>query len=244
MNEGRSSTGVGVHTRRILAGLVPAATIPFLAALAYFVVLSGGVWTKAIYAAAKAFTVLWPVAAVALIEGGQIRWPRHSWRKHLSAIPAGVASGMLIGGLILAAYMWTPLGGHVQQFSETISSKVGQLGITEPAQYVAFGVFLAGVHSLIEEYFWRWYVFGRLVLVAPLGIAYPVAGLSFAAHHYVLLWVYFSVPEALAFGTAVGVGGVLWCWMFARQGTLAGAWISHAIVDLAILYVGYGLVFA
>ena len=29
----------------------------------------------------------------------------------------------------------------------------------------------------------------------------------------------------------------------AQQGTLAGAWVSHALADVAILYVGYQLAF-
>ena len=48
---------------------------------------------------------------------------------------------------------------------------------------------------------------------------------------------------AFVFGTGVGIGGALWCWLYRRQRTLAGAWVSHAIVDVAIFCVGYSLVF-
>jgi membrane protease YdiL (CAAX protease family) len=217
--------------------------VPFLASLVYFVGLPGSITATVVYAATKVFTVIWPVVAVLMIEGVRIQRGARDWRKHLSAIPVGVMTGLFIGGLILGACAWTPLGEYVRRFAGPIAAKVAEIGIAEPLRYVAFSAFLAGLHSLIEEFYWRWYVFGRLMMVAPQGIAFLLAGLSFAAHHYVLLGGYFSATGAFAFGTAVGVGGAFWCWMYRRQRTLAGVWVSHAIVDLAICYVGYRVVF-
>ena len=151
---------------------------------------------------------------------------------------------MLIGGLITGAYLIPPVGEMVRTQATAIAAKTAQMGINGPTRYVAFCLVLAGVHSLIEEFFWRWYVFGRLIKVVPRSAAYFLASLAFAGHHYVVLACCFSATGTLVFGTCVGIGGGLWCWMYRRQSTLAGSWISHALVDAAILYIGYKLIFA
>ena len=69
------------------------------------------------------------------------------------------------------------------------------------------------------------------------------AGLSFAGHHYVILWAYFPGAIAIVFGTAVGIGGAFWCWLYRRQGNLIGCWVSHVLADAAIFTIGYQLIF-
>jgi len=41
----------------------------------------------------------------------------------------------------------------------------------------------------------------------------------------------------------VAVGGLVWSWQYERQNSIAGAWLSHLLVDAAIMYIGYGLLF-
>ena len=231
------------NKRRMAACLIIGMVTPFLGSLVYFVLLASSGAATVIYAATKLFTIAWPAVAVFMIEGFAAPRRGEAWKRHLSAIPAGLATGMLIAGLIVGCYLWTPLGDYVERFAGPIGAKVTAMGLGEPIGYVAFCAFLSGLHSLIEEYYWRWYVFGRLMVLARSGVAYAFAGLSFAAHHYVLLAGYFPAAGAIVFGTAVGVGGAFWCWMYRRQGTLTGVWVSHALVDVAICYVGYRLLF-
>ena len=128
-------------------------------------------------------------------------------------------------------------------FAGDVEVKVAQMGIAEPMRYIVFCTFLSCLHSLIEEFFWRWFVFGRLARIWPVWLAYLLGSLGFAGHHYVVLGCYFSVMGALVFGTFVGAGGVLWCWMLRRQGSLVGCWLSHALVDAAVFYIGYRILF-
>ncbi len=166
---------------------------------------------------------------------------RIEWRQHVRALPLGLLSGFLIAGLILGAYTLSPIGQYVRGFADVIRGKAEDMGIID--HYVAFGIFLAAGHSLLEEYYWRWFVFGRLRKVVPRGLAYGLASLAFAAHHFVILGCYFSPLGTILLGTCVGIGGALWCWLYGRQRTLCGSWVSHALVDVAILSVGYHLLF-
>jgi hypothetical protein len=226
--------------------LVPAMCLPFAAALLYFVLLAGKPVAWAVYTGTKFFTALWPLLCFVLIENGRMRWTQGiDWRRHLAAVPLGLLSGAAIAGVMIGAFELTPLGDHVRAHSDAIRSKVGQLGLLSSLQvYLLFGVFLSGIHSLLEEYYWRWFVFGRLDRVCPRAVAYLLAGLSFAGHHYVVLSGYLPIWSMMLFGTFVGAGGIFWCWLYRRQQTLVGCWVSHLIVDVAVFTIGYRVLFA
>jgi len=228
---------------RILMGVVPAMVVPAMGALFYFVLLTGTPIGRIIYVATKTFTLIWPILAVVAIEGRRLVLKSPDLPKHVRAIPAGLSSGIVIAGLIIAFYEWTPLGDYVRPHHEAIRDKIESLGIRSLSAYFWFSAFMALCHSLLEEYFWRWYVFGRLTEVLRPPAAYGLASLAFAGHHYVVLGCYFPTWIAVLFGTGVGIGGGLWCWLYQRQESLVGVWLSHLFVDAAIVYVGYRLIF-
>jgi membrane protease YdiL (CAAX protease family) len=86
------------------------------------------------------------------------------------------------------------------------------------------------------------YVYGRLRKLVHPGLAYLLAGGAFAAHHYVVLASFFSGWMTVCLGTCVGMGGVLWCWLYQKQDSLMGCWISHMLVDGVILYIGFKII--
>jgi membrane protease YdiL (CAAX protease family) len=89
-------------------------------------------------------------------------------------------------------------------------------------------------------------VYGRLRRHVGPGTALIGSGLAFMAHHVVILWVYFPGrfwPVVLPFSLGVAIGGIVWAWLYQRTGSLLGPWVSHYLVDAALMVVGYELVF-
>ncbi len=226
---------------RLWLALVPAMVVPCAASLFYFVFFSEHLFARAVYGAAKVFTLAWPVVCVWFVLG--TRLPRMNLRDplHRKAIPFGVLSGIAIV-VILVIAMHTAPGRVLYAGADALRAKATQLGFL--AYFVPFALFLSLMNSLIEEYYWRWFVFGRLREVAVVALACLLAGVSFAAHHVVLLAQFFPLAWAFLLGGCVGIGGVLWSLMYHRQGTLAGAWVSHMIVDIGLMWVGYNVLFA
>ena len=220
----------------VWVALVPAMVVPFAAALLYFVLFSQHTFAWVIYACTKAFTVVWPVACVWGLWRESLPRPRLGSAHHWRAIAPGVLVGAAMVGAMLGL-MCTPLGTVVRQSAPAIRTKAVQLGILD--YYWPFAIFLSVVHSFIEEYYWRWFVYGSLRRVVARVPALVLAGVSFAAHHVVVAGQFFPAPWGLVLGAGVGAGGVVWCVMLDRQRTLAGAWVSHMIADLGILGIGY-----
>ena len=54
---------------------------------------------------------------------------------------------------------------HTALFASTpgrAARKLQEFGLTTLPAYVGLSAFIAVVHSFLEEYYWRWFVFGRL----------------------------------------------------------------------------------
>jgi len=210
--------------------------IPCLGAIAYFVLFKDSGLVKTLYGLSKAFTLVWPVLALKLVLGARLPRRPALGRRDLHALRSGVANGLLIGLGLLGLYQMG-LGPVIAEGSLAIRRQAGRFGILE--HYWVFGLLLSTAHSLLEEYYWRWFVYGQLRRAVGPWAAHGLAGVAFAAHHVVITGVYFGWGWGVVFGAGVGLGGVIWSLMYERQGTLTGAWVSHLLVDLAIMAVGH-----
>lgn len=214
--------------------------LPFMAALVYFVWLGDHPAARIAYGLTKAFTLVWPLVAVLWIIRERLPRPGIGDVFNARVCVTGIISGALIAAAILLL-MNTVIGDIVAGNSENILSKIVAFGLTE--HYLAFAVFLSLIHSLIEEYYWRWFVYGRLRQLIRSHYAHILAGVAFASHHIVIASQFFPILWAVVLGSCVALGGMIWSMMYERQKTITGAWISHMIVDLSIMAIGYQLVF-
>ncbi|MEQ8786021.1 MAG: CPBP family intramembrane glutamic endopeptidase [Pirellulaceae bacterium] len=222
------------------AALVFALVLPTLVTLAYFVWLAeAGVAQRVVYGVGKLVQFTFPLAWMLLagrpalelsLMSGQGGW-------------LGLAFGALVAVAMFVLYgvLLKPRGFFDGRVRQEAVAKIRQFGITTLPRYAALGVFYALGHSLLEEYYWRWFVFDRCASLMHLGPAIAVSSLGFMAHHVILLGVYFGwrSPTTYVFSLAVGVGGAAWAWLYADSGSLLGPWLSHLLIDAAIFAIGY-----
>ncbi len=224
-----------------MAILAFACVLPTFVTLAYFVGAQGSDSSvqQAVFGAAKALQFALPIVWVGLVCRERLAWPRPSHR----GLAIGLTFGLAVAGALWLLYqglLGTPL---MDEALRPIREKIAGLGVDSAWRFAALGVFYSLVHSLLEEYYWRWFVFGRLRRLVPLVPAIAVSSLGFAAHHVILLWHYFSHAPvvALLLSACVAVGGVAWAWLYERSESIYGPWLSHLCVDAAIFAVGFQL---
>jgi uncharacterized protein len=165
---------------------------------------------------------------------------------------AGVIEGGLFGLLVLMLMMglyygWLKPLGHLGPQSPTAAAvldKVQGFGCDTLWKYAALATFYSLIHSGLEEYYWRWFVFGQLRRLIPVNRAILVSSIGFMLHHILLLGTYFGwfSPATWLFSAAVAVGGAYWAWLYQRSNSLWGPWLCHVVIDAAIFIVGYDLV--
>ena len=233
---------VAQHRRRTWAVVLPATVLPLFGALLYFVFAKGVGLAQVAYSGTKLFTLVWPLIAVLWILKHRIERPALGDMRHWRTLPLGLLAGAGIVGLMFLLMQTQWLGEPVRANADRINETLTGVGLNR-ANYWVFGVCLAVLHSLLEEYYWRWFVFGGLQQLMPAGLAHVLAGAAFMGHHVVIVLQFFPVPLALFLSFSIGIGGMIWSWMYVRQGSLLGVWLAHIIVDFGILTIGYQLLF-
>ena len=220
--------------------------LPSVVTLLYFVILA--TWPTAAqqtaYAIGKGIQFALPLVWVLAVQRAGLRFKPPG----RAALIEGGLFGLLVLALMMVLYHgWLkPLGylGPQSPVAGAVVDKVQGFGIDTIWKYIALCTFYSLIHSGMEEYYWRWFVFGQLGRLIPVNRAILVSAIGFMLHHVLLLATYFGwfSPATWLFSAAVAVGGAYWAWLYQRSDSLWGPWLSHLVIDAAIFIVGYDLV--
>ena len=220
-----------------------ALVLPTVVTWLYFVALaeqeSG--WQQLAAVLGKSVQFLIPVVWVCGIERQRLEFtPKGS----MGLIPGAVFGITVVMAMLIVYHGWLKPMGAFDLAGDEIRSKVASLGIRSGGAYLGLGAFYALVHSGLEEYYWRWFVFGQLNSRVSLGSALVVSSVGFMAHHVILLTTFFGTSSPLAYlgSLAVAIGGAFWAWLYDTRGSIYGCWFSHMLVDAGIFMIGYDLV--
>lgn len=235
MSDGRPGAG------STLAAVLFAALFPTLATWLYFVVLPGSRWMLPVYAVCKVVQFAFPVVWVVFVERSEPRLLRKPSR---SGLLGGLLSGVAISAFLFLIWETLLAGGPLAaRAGQAASTKLAGFGIETAGGYLLLAVFYSVFHSLLEEYYWRWFVFGHLRRSLPVTTAAVLSSLAFMSHHILVVGELAGAYNARTWllASTVGVGGLIWAWLYHRSRSLYGPWLSHALVDAALLWIGYGL---
>ena len=223
--------------------LVIALTLPTAITWLYFVALDGADkrLQQGAYTIGKAIQFALPVLWLVLIRKQVPQWPRLTSR----GLMLGLFLGLAIGGGMLALYFFVlkPAESFAGP-ADAVRLKMQSIGVQSVAAFAAMGIFYSVLHSLLEEYYWRWFVYSQLCRRWTLPLALGVAGIAFASHHVLVVAHYFGWLSPLTWlcSASVAIGGVLWGLLYERTRSLYAPWLSHALVDAAIFIIGYDII--
>ncbi len=233
--------------------LLFAMTFPTVAAWSYFLGLAGNgpnvnPQQQAAYVLGKIVQFSFPLCFLIVLRYPLSVFrppPESGQRKADSGVRPALIFGLVVAAVMLGVYFGALRGSSLlAQTPARLRHKLQEVNMATPARYAALAVFVVAAHSLLEEYYWRWFIFGGLRQFLPLLPATIVSSLAFMAHHVIVLYVYLPgkfLTAALPFSLAIAVGGAVWAWLYERSGSLLSPWLSHLIVDAAIFAIGWDL---
>jgi membrane protease YdiL (CAAX protease family) len=218
--------------------LLFAALFPSLGTFLYFIALSGTRWTAPVYTACKVIQFAFPLLWIAGVERAR---PHLFRRPGTKGLWFGLFSGLGLVAALVA--VWRPLLGApvLAGVPAAVAGKLAAFGISTSGEYLLLAVFYSVLHSLLEEYYWRWFLFGRLRRRLPLGVAMILSSLAFTAHHVLVVGQLlggYGVATWLA-SLTITIAGMIWAWSYHRSNSLFGSWVSHALADAGLLWMGY-----
>ena len=212
--------------------LVPAPSLGVAGEMIWF----PGAVGLGVYWVSKLWILGFPTAWTFFVEQSAIARPHPTSR----GLMLGATSGVL-GALVVA------LGFHFvlrERIDPTLIREMARANhLLTPAAYLAVAVYICTLNSLLEEYVWRWFVYRRFERVVPRGPAVFLAAAAFTLHHAVILYSQFGGEMCLIGSSAVFVAGLTWSWIYARTRSIWSAWLSHALIDVAVFWAGWQLLF-
>ena len=152
----------------------------------------------------------------------------------------GLITGLVGAAAVVLAYQFV-LGERIDP--TTVREMARANGLLSPPSYLAVAVYICLLNSLLEEYVWRWFVYRRFETLVGRPAAVVLAALAFTLHHSLLLGTQFGAELCWIGSTAVFVAGVAWSWQFARTRGLWSPWLSHALIDVAVFWAGWQILF-
>jgi membrane protease YdiL (CAAX protease family) len=222
---------------------------PTLLTWVYFALLkdSPGAWQQAAFGLGKV-----------LQFGGPAVWVFWVWRRPFSLSRPDVrwlGIALLIGMAQLAAgwlvySQWLRQSGLFEQPQQEMLAKLRGFGLDSRVGLIVLGVVYSAVHSLMEEYYWRWFVMNELEqelrqrgTARAAGTALVISSLAFMAHHVIVLAGYFrwDSPWTYLLSACVAIGGLIFGWLYQQSKSIYAPWLAHAFADAAIFLIGYDL---
>jgi membrane protease YdiL (CAAX protease family) len=221
---------------------------PTVAAWSYFLALAGetgghaNIWQQLAYVGGKIVQFTFPLFFLAFF--GKV-YPTRPLDSDFPRWRYGLAFGGCVFVLMLALYFGWLRGSQVlARTPDRLREKLLEVNMGTPSRYILLAIFIVAAHSFLEEYYWRWFVFGQLRYLLKSLSAIAVSSLAFVAHHVVVLYVYLPGKfwtSALPLSFAIAIGGAVWAWLYERGGKLGPPWLSHLLADAGIFIIGWDL---
>ena len=144
--------------------------------------------------------------------------------------------GFGVYAVILAAYFlingmgWYDFSGIVGQ----LSANAG----VHPGNFLFISLYISFANSLLEEYFFRGWLFDGL---APLGsiARWSLCCGLFALYHVAMMTGWFSPVLFVLAMTGLAAGAAIFHWLNLRYDTLLTSWLVHMFANFAINTIGF-----
>lgn len=153
----------------------------------------------------------------------------------LKKILRGIVLGLAMGAFVYMGYEF--LSDNLKAILlERIRLKIDVLGIRE--HFFIYILSLSFIHSLLEEFYWRFFILKAWKKFLPLPHAHFVAALAFALHHFVATIYYLNFGVGMLMGFGVIGAGLIWSLIFEFENSLTTVWVSHVVVDIVLMTFG------
>lgn len=149
----------------------------------------------------------------------------------------GLLFGTVSFAVIIAAYL---LIGNSINISDIVNELQNKSKIT-PANFIFVGLYITFGNSLLEEFFFRGFIFLKLYGLNYKKTAYIYSSLLFGLYHIAIFKTWFSIwLIGLAMIGLVSIG-FIFDWLDTRSNNFINSWIVHILADSAIIIIGLSM---
>lgn len=107
--------------------------------------------------------------------------------------------------------------------------------------FLLVAVYISFINSLLEEFFFRGYLFLGLLKRTNRWKAYTLSAFLFALYHVAIIGSWFSPALFLLAMTGLFVGAIIFNFLNEKNDNILNSWIVHMMANLAINTVGLSM---
>lgn len=146
-----------------------------------------------------------------------------------------VALGLGVYAVILGGYF---LVRPYFDFSGIAGNLTQNAGVTKD-NFLAVSLYISFVNSMLEEFFFRGFVFTNLKKLNTRHFAYGFSALVFAAYHVAMMLGWFSPALFILVMLGLTAGGMIFNFLNEKQDTIYISWFVHMFANFAINTIGF-----
>lgn len=159
-----------------------------------------------------------------------------SKRQFLQSLGLGISIYMLIIGayFILSTYI------DLSEIREILHNS----GDITRNNFFYVAIYISFLNSLLEEFFFRGFIFLSLNKIGPRVLAYLVSALGFALYHIGIMVDWFNIMIFLLALIALFFGGLIFNYLNEENKNIYNSWLVHMFANFALNTIGlmmYGI---
>lgn len=155
--------------------------------------------------------------------------------RHKKKLFASILLGLLVYIIILGAYLILKKFIDLDSIKNILAENLK----VDKSNFVFVALYISFINSLLEEFFFRGFLFLNLYKLISSKFAYIISALAFAVYHVAIMGSWFSPLIFVLAMTGLFVGGMIFNYLNESSSNIYSSWIFRMMANFAINTVGF-----
>lgn len=153
----------------------------------------------------------------------------------VAQIKKSLLLGLGIYGIIMATYFVLMNFISLDNIQDILSDNLN----VSKSNFLYVAIYISFINSLLEEFFFRGFIFLNLNKTISRQKAYGISAFAFAIYHVAILSNWFSPIIFIISMLGLFIGGLIFNWLNEKNENLYSSWLVHMFANFAINTVGF-----
>lgn len=104
--------------------------------------------------------------------------------------------------------------------------------------FIYVAIYISFINSLLEEFFFRGFIFINLNKTMPSILSYSISSFAFSVYHVAILSNWFNPILFIVALVSLFIGGLIFNWLNEKNDNIYNSWLVHMFANFAINTIG------
>lgn len=120
----------------------------------------------------------------------------------------------------------------------TISAALSESLKIDKNNFIYIAIYISFINSLLEEFFFRGFIFFSLKNISSNTLAYILSALSFSLYHIAIISSWFNIYLFLLIILGLFISGLFFNWLNRKTNNIYNSWLIHMFANFSINTIG------